>query len=109
MWRPETYGELWDAYKRVWQLLFEQLEYLPKDEREEGVTILLEHAGEVGRIADIGDMVAETVESIVQKRYVNEKQLIEAISQILYYDESYGEPTVCQPKSDNSLKNSRRN
>ena len=91
LWIPETYGELWDAYKQVWQLLFEQLEYLPEDECEEGVTILLEHAGEIGRIADIGDMVVETVESIAKKRYVNEKQLIEAISQILYYDEPYGD------------------
>ena len=91
LWMPQTYGELWEAYKRVWQLLSEQLERLPEDERKEGVTILLEHAGEVGRIADIGDMVVETVESIVQKRYVNEKQLIEAISQILYYDEPYGD------------------
>ena len=90
LWAPETYGELWDAYRQVWQLLSEQLERFPENERKEGVAILLEHAGEVGRIADIGDMVVETVESIVQKRYVNEKQLIEAISQILYYDEPYG-------------------
>ena len=91
LWIPETYGELWDAYKQVWQLLFEQLEHLPEDEREEGVTILLEHAGELGRISDLGDMVVEIVESIAQKRYVDEKQFIEAISQILYYDEPYGE------------------
>ena len=91
LWIPETYGELWDAYKQVWQLLFEQLEYLPEDECEEGVTILLEHAGEIGRIADLSDVVVETVKSIVQKRYVNDKQLIEAISQILYYDEPYGD------------------
>ncbi len=91
LWIPETYGEFWEAYKRVWQLLSEQLEHLPQDERKEGVVILLEHAGELGRIADIGDMVVETVESIVEKRYVNEKQLIEAISQILYYDEPYGD------------------
>ena len=91
LWIPETYGELWEAYKRAWQLLSEQLERLPEDERKEGVAILLEHVGEIGRIADIGDMVVKTVESIVQKRYVNEKELIEAISQILYYDEPYGE------------------
>ena len=91
LWMPQTYGELWEAYKRAWQLLSEQLERLPKEELKEGVTILLEHAGEVGRIADIGDMVVETVESIVQKGYVDEKQLIEAISQILYYDEPYGD------------------
>ena len=76
---------------RVWLFLADQLECLLEDERNKGIDILLEHAGEVGRIADIGDLVVETVERIVQKRYVNEKQLIEAISQILYYDEPYGD------------------
>lgn len=89
LWMPQT-GQLGEAYKRAWKLLSEQLEHLPEEELKEGATILLEHAGEVGRIVDIGDMVVETIESIVQKRYVNEKQLIEAISQILYYDEPYG-------------------
>ena len=91
LWMPKTSAEFRDAYRKAWQLLADQLECLPEDERKEGAVILLEHAGEVGRIADIGDMVVETVESIVQKRYVNEKQLIEAISQILYYDEPYGD------------------
>ena len=91
LWIPETHGELWDGYKQVWQLLFEQLEYFSNDERKEGVTILLEHAGEIGRTSDLGDMVVETVESIVQKRYVNEKQLIESISQILFYDDPSGD------------------
>ena len=91
LWMPKTYGELWDAYRRVWLFLAEQLEYLPEDERKKGVDILLEHAGELGRIPDLGDMVVKTVKSIAEKRYVNEKQLIEAISQILYYDEPYGD------------------
>ena len=90
-WSPETYGEFWDAYRKAWQFLAGQLECLPGDERKEGAVILLEHAGELGRIRDLGDMVVETVGNIAQKSYVNKKQAIEAISQILYYDESYGD------------------
>ena len=41
---PKTYGELFDAYRQVWQLLSEQLECLPVDEREEAMGILLERA-----------------------------------------------------------------
>lgn len=107
LWIPETHGELWDAYKQVWQLLSEQLEYFSEDEREEGVTILFEHVGEIGRIPDLGSMVVETVESIVQKRYVNEKQLIESISHILYYDEpdgDHGLPTEIRQQFE-KLKN----
>ena len=90
-WSPETYGEFWDAYRKAWQFLAGQLECLPGDERKEGAVILLEHAGELGRIRDLGDMVVETVGNIAQKSYVNKNQVIEAISQILYYDESYGD------------------
>lgn len=89
LWLPKTYGELWDAYKRVWQFLSEQLEHLTEDERKEGVTILLEHTSGIGKIPDLGDMVVETVRGIAQNRYVNEKQVIEVISRILYYNESY--------------------
>ena len=91
LWTPKTYGELWDAYRQVWQLLSQQLEYLPEDEREGAVSILIGRVRELERILDLRDMIVETVETIVQKRYANEKQLIEAISKILYYDESYGD------------------
>ena len=31
-WEPKTYGELWNIYRQVWQLLSEQLTRLPQDE-----------------------------------------------------------------------------
>ena len=85
------YDEPRDAHRHVWKLLEEQLERLPEDERKEGVEVLLGHADELGRIPDLGNMVVETVETIVQKRHVSEKQLIETISKILYYDAPYGD------------------
>ena len=95
LWRPkpddEFDDEFWDAYRPVWQLLSEQLERLPEDERKEGVKVLLEHAFELGSIPDLRDMVVDTVGTIAQKRYVSEKQLIETISEILYYDAPYGD------------------
>ena len=99
LWTPKTYGELWDAYCQVWQLLSQQLEYLPEDEREEAVSILIGHLRELEKIPSLTDTVVETVETIVQNKYVNEKQLIEEISKILYHDESYG---------DNGLSNKTR-
>ena len=85
-WEPETYGEFWEAYRQVWQLLSEQLTRLPQDERKEAVDILLKHAGELGRIPDLSDTVVDTVVTIVHEKYVSQKQVIETISQILYYD-----------------------
>ncbi|RKU23269.1 hypothetical protein C6500_02050 [Candidatus Poribacteria bacterium] len=89
LWEPKTYGELWGAYRQVWQLLCEQLANLPQDERKEAAEILLGHAGELGKIPNLSDMVVETVRTIVYKRYINQKQVIETISRILYHDDTY--------------------
>jgi len=89
LWEPKTYGELWDAYRQVWQLLSEQLTRLPQDERKEAVDILLGHAGKLGSIPELSDMVVDTVMTIVYKRYGSQKQVIETISRILYYNDTY--------------------
>lgn len=88
-WEPETYGELWDTDRQVWQLLSEQLTRLPQDERKEAVGILLRRAGELGRIPDLSNMVVDTVVAIVHEKFASQKQVIETISEILYYDDTY--------------------
>ena len=89
LWEPKTYGELWDAYRQVWQLLFGQLPRLPQDECKEAVDILLESAGALAEIPDLSDMVVDTMIAIVHERYVSQKQVIETISRILYFDDTY--------------------
>ena len=91
LWYPKTYPEWREAYRSLWQLLFEQLEHLPEDERKEVVGILLGHAGSLGRIPDLGDMVVNTVTTIIENKYASEKQIIETISRILFRDDSYVE------------------
>ena len=91
LWQPKTYPEWREAYHSLWQLLSEQLERLPEDEREEAVGILLGYAGSIGRIPDLGDMVVNTVTIIIENKYASEKQIIETISQILFDDDSYVE------------------
>ena len=86
LWTPKTYGEIWDAYKRVWQLLSEQLAHLPEDERKDGAEVLLNHVREIGRIPVLADMVVDTVATIARKMYVSEKQVIETINAILRYE-----------------------
>ena len=72
-WAPKTYGELWDAYRQAWQLLFKQLERLPQDECKVAVDILLKHAGELGKIPVLSDMVVDTVRTIVEKKICERK------------------------------------
>ena len=91
LWQPKTYLEWREAYRSLWQLLSEQLVRLPEDEQKEVVGILLGYAGSIGRIPDLGDMVVNTVTTIVENKYASEKQVIETISQILFHDDSYVE------------------
>ena len=86
LWKPKTYGELWDAYKRVWQLLSEQLERLPEDERKEGADILIGHARNIGRIQDLSDLVVETIRTLAEKELANEKQIIAKIVEFFHYE-----------------------
>ena len=84
LWNPKTYGELWEVYRQVWQLLVEQLERLPADEREKGVAILLEHVRELGKIPTLIDMIVDTVGVMTKRRYVSEKQVMATINSILF-------------------------
>ena len=90
-WFPKTHAQWSKAYRSVWQLLFEQLEHLPEDERKQAAGILLGHAGSLARKHNLGNMVVNTVETISKNGYVNEKQIIETISRILFHDDSYVE------------------
>ena len=85
LWTPKTYGELWDAYRRVWQLLSDQLTRLPEDEREKAAAILLGHAGRLGGIPALGNAAVGTVRTIAQEKYLGKKQVIEAVSKTLFY------------------------
>ena len=86
LWMPKTYGELWDAYKKVWELLDNQLARLPDDGPQECAMILLGRAREIAGIPDLTEMVVETVATIAKNRYLSEKRVIETVSHILHYD-----------------------
>ena len=85
-WMPETYGELWEAYKGAWKLLEEQLKSLPEDERKVAAEILLNHARDIGRIPDLADMVVDTLATIARKTYAPRKQTIKTINALLHYN-----------------------
>ena len=85
LWTPKTDCELWDAYRRVWQLLSDQLTRLPEDERGKAAVILLGHAGRLSGIPDLGNAAVYTVRTIAQEKYLGKKQVIEAVSKTLFY------------------------
>lgn len=83
LWTPKTYGELWDAYRRVWHLLAEQLPRLPEGEQKNGANILLEQAHGLGQRAELSGMVVRTLQMLSAKALVDEKQLIKTVVDFL--------------------------
>ncbi len=90
-WYPKTRVEWLNAYRSLWQLLFEQLEHSPEDERRDAVRILLGHAGSLARMHNLGNIVVNTVKTISETGYASDKQIIEMITRILHHDDSYVE------------------
>lgn len=89
LWMPQTYGELFEAYRQVWQLLFRQLEgQIPVDEQQLITTILLQRAQGLAKYLALADMVIDTVGGLLQKSYVDEKKVLADIIRILHYDGS---------------------
>ena len=85
-WEPKTYGELFDAYRQVWQLLSDQLARLPKDEREAAIDILLQHASRLARKPNLSDMVLDTVQLLSDKTYVDNRLLIKTVVEFLHHN-----------------------
>lgn len=85
LWKPETYGELFDAYRQVWQLLRERLDYLPEDEQQQAVNILLTRARGLARIPNLAGMVIETVGELTKKTYADDKEILANVIRILRF------------------------
>jgi hypothetical protein len=85
-WEPKTDDELFDAYRQVWQLLSEQFECLPKDEREEAVGILLRRAPRIARRPNLSNMVIDTIRMLAEKVYVDNRLLVKTVVEFLRRD-----------------------
>ncbi len=85
-WEPKTYGELFDAYRQIWQLLSEQFERLPADEREEAMGILLERAPRIARRPNLSNMVVDTIQMFSEKSYVENRLLIKTVVEFLHHN-----------------------
>jgi len=86
LWQPKTWGELFEAYRRVWQYLRSRLHTMEKDEREIAINIVVNASRGLVRMSNLSDMVIETLEEFLQKEYISGEALIEEISRILHYD-----------------------
>ena len=86
LWMPKTYGELFDAYRQVWQFLAQKLEAFEEGERNEAINILLNNSRGLLLYYNLADMVITTLHDLSQKPYGDKKKILSAVVSILHYD-----------------------
>ncbi|MDO8473062.1 MAG: hypothetical protein Q7T05_04510, partial [Dehalococcoidia bacterium] len=94
LWTPKTWGELFDAYRRVWRLVDSQMDTLQDDEHKEALKVLLGHARGVGRMANLAPMVIETLTRLASNTRVDRRDVIETVEDIFRYEASEFEPGI---------------
>lgn len=86
LWMPKTYGELFDAYRQVWDYLYSQIELLQDEEQQKTIDILINNIRGVGKIQALSQLVINTIKELVSRPYVDGKKVLEGILSFLHYD-----------------------
>lgn len=86
LWSPQTWGELLDAYRRVWQLICDHLDTLPDDEKKQAVDVLLKQTRGLARYHNLLDMLIDTLARLGREPYVDKRKIFETVQRILHYD-----------------------
>ena len=86
LWMPKTWGELFDAYRRVWHLLSQRLEHMPQDERPDALNVLLNNSRDLTQVPNLAGMVTETLAELLTKPWVDKREVIEVVEAVLHYD-----------------------
>ena len=86
LWKPVTYGDLFDAYRSTWELMRESLVHLSGEQRTQAVSVLLSSARGLTRLEPVADMVIETIRELAHDTEVDRRDLIRRTVEILHYE-----------------------
>lgn len=85
LWMPKTYGELWEAYEMVWDMLVGIATDGPADIKDEATKNLIDRSRIILQIQSLIPKVLDTLESISKEPRLKQEVLSEVIT-ILHYD-----------------------
>ncbi|CAM2005662.1 hypothetical protein [Acanthopleuribacter pedis] len=85
LWKPKTYGELFDAYRQAWEYLIEALSSSKDAPHREILEILLRHCGSLCQYPDLSSMILDSLEKLAADP-PNRLPMIPVISDMLSYD-----------------------
>lgn len=86
LWQPKIWGEVFNAYRMVWNYLKENIESFSSEERTRVATILLGSAGGITQIQNLAGMVADTLEELAKKPWIDTKQFLSTIARFLRFE-----------------------
>jgi hypothetical protein len=84
-WVPQTWGDVWDAYRKIWDFLFERLEDAEPEERKEIINILVKNAQSVSEMRGVQERVFECIAILAKASDVDPRRIIEVALQVLNY------------------------
>ncbi len=85
LWEPKTYGELFDAYRMVWNFLRESIDSLPKDEQQRAIGILVQNSRSLGIKPSLAKMVTQTLGELAQRVNVDKNSILHMAIQVFHY------------------------
>jgi hypothetical protein len=96
LWTPKTYGEIWDAYRRVWNLLRKQLPVLPTNQRAQAVKILFDNGIPITSATNLGLLVLETWREIFDKGWITKGEILDCLVSLLRFHRKGLNPEVSE-------------
>lgn len=94
LWTPKTYGEIWDAYQKVWNLLRKQLPSLPADQRVEAVKSLFNNGSAIATSTNLGEIVLETWKEIRHCGWATTAEVLQHLISFLRYRRNELRPEI---------------
>lgn len=86
LWTPSSEDEYIDAYRQVWMLVRANLDRLTGDVQQAAVRALLRRARDVNRIAQLSDLVLETLHELSTRPYVDRREVVRHVEEIVRYE-----------------------
>ncbi len=94
LWMPKTWGELFDAYRRVWHLLRQRLHHLPEHERQKAVGVMLRNVRGLSQMANLVGMVIDTLLEFSKDPTIDRRELVRVVEHVIHYDGRSFEPAI---------------
>ena len=86
LWVPKEVGEMWDAYRRVWEMLLEVMDEFPDDDQSQVLEVLLGRARGLTTIPNLSEMVLQGIRNLIAKPHVENARILAKVIHILHYE-----------------------